>query len=48
MACKGRVRLMLDVKPPEHPTAFFNELRDILVENRLLDTAFAKGPVAHG
>lgn len=41
--CRGRMRLMLDTKPPEHSEAFFDELESVLVENDLLESAFIIG-----
>jgi hypothetical protein len=42
-ACRGRVRLMLDTKGPEHDDAFFEEARRALGENSLLESAFVIG-----
>lgn len=40
----GRIRLMLDVKPPEeHSEAFYQELERSLSENGLLETAYVIG-----
>ncbi len=42
-ACRGRIRLMLDVKEPEHSDAFFESLIESLEENELLDSAYVIG-----
>lgn len=41
--CKGRMRLMLDTKPPEHPPEFFEAMERALVENELIETAYVIG-----
>ncbi len=41
--CRGRMRLMLDTKPPEHSEQFFEEMERVLVENDLLESAFVIG-----
>jgi glycerophosphoryl diester phosphodiesterase len=40
---KGRLRLMLDTKPPEHSEAFFEEMERALRENDLLESAYVIG-----
>lgn len=40
---KGRIRLMLDTKPPEHSDAFFEAMDAALSENGLLETAYVIG-----
>jgi hypothetical protein len=42
-ACRGRIRLMLDVKGPEHSDAFFASLLKSLEDNELLDSAYVIG-----
>ena len=42
-ACKGKLRLMLDTKGPDHDEAFFVEMFRILAENDLLGTAYVIG-----
>lgn len=42
-ACKGRTRLMVDIKPPSHSPAFYQEIERILRANNLLDTALFIG-----
>lgn len=41
--CRGKLELMLDTKPPEHPEAFFQSMEASLRENGLLDGAFVIG-----
>jgi glycerophosphoryl diester phosphodiesterase len=42
-ACQGKIRLMLDIKEPEHSQAFFASLISTLQENDLLDSAYIIG-----
>ncbi len=42
-ACHGRIRLMLDVKGPEHSDDFFESLVTTLEDNDLLDSAYVIG-----
>lgn len=42
-ACRGRIRLMLDIKGPEHSQAFFDSLIATLEKNDLLDSAYVIG-----
>lgn len=42
-ACQGELQLMLDVKGPEHPAAFFQEMERILRKNGLLESAMVIG-----
>lgn len=42
-ACRGKIRLMLDIKGPDHSQAFFNSLIATLEENDLLDSAYVIG-----
>ena len=42
-ACRGKIRLMLDTKGPDHDRVFFAEMLRILKENELLDTAYVIG-----
>jgi len=42
-ACRGRIRLMLDIKGPEHSQAFFDSLVATLEQNDLLDSAYVIG-----
>ena len=42
-ACKGKIRLMLDTKGPDHPDAFFVEMERILSDNDLLSSALVIG-----
>jgi glycerophosphoryl diester phosphodiesterase len=42
-ACRGRIRLMLDVKELEHSDAFFKSLINSLEENELLDSTYVIG-----
>lgn len=39
----GRLRLMLDVKPPDHSEAFFDSLEESLKNSQLLETAYVIG-----
>ena len=41
--CKGRMRLMMDTKPPSHPEAFYCSMEASLRENDLLDSAYFIG-----
>lgn len=41
--CRGKLELMLDTKPPEHPEAFFRSMETSLRENGLLAGAFVIG-----
>ena len=41
--CKGRMRLMMDTKPPSHPEAFYRSMEASLRENDLLDSAYFIG-----
>lgn len=41
--CRGKLELMLDTKPPEHPEAFFRSMEASLRENGLLAGAFVIG-----
>ncbi len=41
--CRGRIKLMLDTKGPDHQPAFFETMERILRENDLLDSAFVIG-----
>ena len=41
--CRGRIKLMIDTKGPDHPPAFFEQMEQILNENQLLDSAFIIG-----
>lgn len=41
--CRGKLELMLDTKPPEHPEAFFQSMEASLRENGLLEGAFVIG-----
>lgn len=38
--CKGRIRLMLDVKQEPHPREFYKNLADALAENDLMETTY--------
>jgi glycerophosphoryl diester phosphodiesterase len=40
---KGRLHLMIDTKPPDHPDAFYIELESALRDNGLLETAYIIG-----
>ncbi len=42
-ACKGKVQLMIDTKPPGHPLAFYQSMEATLRKNGLLDGAFFIG-----
>lgn len=42
-ACKGRLRLMLDIKEPEHSTAFYQEIEDELRRAGLLASTYVIG-----
>lgn len=42
-ACRGRIRLMLDVKGPDHSDAFFASMVKSLTDNDLLDSAYVIG-----
>lgn len=42
-ACKGRLRLMLDIKEPEHSTAFYQEIEDELRRTGLLASTYVIG-----
>jgi len=42
-ACRGRIRLMLDVKGPAHSENFFKSLVKTLEDNDLLDSAYVIG-----
>lgn len=42
-ACKGRIRLMLDTKSPDHPPEFFDSMEKSLRENDLLESAYFIG-----
>ncbi len=42
-ACRGKIRLMLDTKGPDHDEAFFAALLEALRKNDLLDTAYVIG-----
>jgi glycerophosphoryl diester phosphodiesterase len=42
-ACKGRIRLMLDTKGPDHDEAFFASMLEALRKNNLLDSALVIG-----
>lgn len=41
--CKGRLQIMLDTKPPEHPEAFFQAMEESLRQNGLLTGAYVIG-----
>ena len=41
--CKGKMRLMLDTKPPDHGPAFYESMAASLRENDLLETAYVIG-----
>lgn len=42
-ACQGKIRLMLDIKGPEHSQAFFDSLIATLEKNDLLESAYVIG-----
>jgi glycerophosphoryl diester phosphodiesterase len=42
-ACRGRLRIMLDVKDPDHPPAFYMELERQLASADLLESAYVIG-----
>lgn len=42
-ACKGRLRIMLDIKEPEHATAFYQEIEDELRRAGLLASTYVIG-----
>ncbi len=42
-ACRGKIRLMLDTKEPEHSQAFFDSMIKSLEENDLLDSTYVIG-----
>jgi glycerophosphoryl diester phosphodiesterase len=42
-ACRGRLRLMLDVKEPEHAPAFYEEMERELKKANLLESAYVIG-----
>lgn len=42
-ACRGRLRIMLDVKEPDHSPAFYNELEKQLASADLLKSAYVIG-----
>jgi|RhiMetdeSRZDD1v2_1073273.scaffolds.fasta_scaffold122319_2 glycerophosphoryl diester phosphodiesterase len=42
-ACKGRLRIMLDVKEPEHGVAFYNEIERELRRAQLLESTYVIG-----
>ena len=42
-ACRGRMRLMVDTKGPDHPPEFYRAMERALVENDLLRTAYFIG-----
>lgn len=42
-ACRGRLRIMLDVKEPDHPPAFYEELERQLASSDLLKSAYVIG-----
>jgi glycerophosphoryl diester phosphodiesterase len=42
-ACAGRLAIMLDVKDPEHPPAFFQEIEDALRHHDLLEGSYVIG-----
>jgi len=42
-ACRGRIGVMLDTKPPEHPPQFLERMERTLRENDLLDEALFIG-----
>jgi glycerophosphoryl diester phosphodiesterase len=42
-ACKGRLRLMLDVKEPDHAPAFYREMEQGLRKAGLLESAYVIG-----
>ncbi len=41
--CQGKIRLMMDTKPPSHPKAFYQEMERILSTYDLLETAYFIG-----
>lgn len=41
--CKGKIRLMMDTKGPDHGKAFYEEMEKVLRENDLLSTAYFIG-----
>jgi hypothetical protein len=41
--CNGRLQIMLDTKPPDHPEGFFQTMEDSLRQNGLLDGAYVIG-----
>jgi glycerophosphoryl diester phosphodiesterase len=41
--CRGRIKLMIDTKGPDHPPVFFERMEQILRENDLLDSAMIIG-----
>jgi len=41
--CKGKIRLMMDTKPPAHSLEFYEEMERVLVENGLLESAYFIG-----
>lgn len=42
-ACRGRMRLMVDTKGPDHPEEFYQAMERALIENDLLRTAYFIG-----
>jgi glycerophosphoryl diester phosphodiesterase len=42
-ACKGKIQLMIDTKPPHHPLAFYQSMEATLRRNGLLEGAFFIG-----
>ena len=43
MACKGRLRLMLDIKEPSHSARFYNEILKELNNSGLLESVYLIG-----
>jgi glycerophosphoryl diester phosphodiesterase len=41
--CRGKLELMLDTKPPDHPEAFYRSMEQSLRENGLLEGAYVIG-----
>ncbi len=41
--CKGKLRLMLDTKPPDHGAAFYRSMVEALEKNDLLESAYVIG-----
>lgn len=41
--CKGKIQLMVDVKPPNHPKTFYHEIEETLRQSGLLKNAYFIG-----